>query len=154
MKHTLLFDHGKCTGCRMCELACSFEHNGEFSPARSRISVLSLGGGVDMPISCLQCEDPACMGVCSSGAISQKDGVVSFDAELCTGCRLCMMACPVGSPSIDPVLKRAVNCDLCEGEPACVEFCPFGAVEYVPATHSALVNKKRIAERLSAIWGE
>jgi len=116
--------------------------------------VLSLGGGVDMPISCLQCEDPACMGVCSSGAISQKDGVVSFDAELCTGCRLCMMACPVGSPSIDPVLKRAVNCDLCEGEPACVEFCPFGAVEYVPATHSALVNKKRIAERLSAIWGE
>ncbi|CAD7775094.1 Putative dimethyl sulfoxide reductase iron-sulfur subunit B [Candidatus Methanoperedenaceae archaeon GB50] len=154
MKHTLLFDYEKCSGCRMCELACSFEHTGEFSPARSRIAVLSLEHGVDMPVACLHCEDPLCMSVCPSGAISQSDGVVSFDEELCTGCRLCMMACPVGSPTIDPVVKRAVNCDLCAGEPACVSICPFGAVEFVPATHSALVNKKRIAEKLSAIWGE
>jgi Fe-S-cluster-containing hydrogenase component 2 len=154
MKHTLLFDHEKCTGCRMCELACSFEHAGEFSPARSRINVLSVAGGVEMPVACLQCEEPACKAVCPSGAISQSEGVVSFDEQLCCGCRLCMMACPVGAPSIDPETRRAINCDLCAGEPACVKICPHGALDFVPSTHSALVNRKRIAEKLSAIWGE
>ncbi|WP_199718827.1 MULTISPECIES: 4Fe-4S binding protein [unclassified Petrotoga] len=35
----LMLDQAKCTGCRACEYACSFEHTGKFNPLDSRIKV-------------------------------------------------------------------------------------------------------------------
>ena len=30
----------KCTGCRLCELACSLKNTGEFNPARQRMATM------------------------------------------------------------------------------------------------------------------
>jgi Fe-S-cluster-containing hydrogenase component 2 len=35
-----VFDMPSCGGCRTCELACSFRHQGEFSPVLSSLKVL------------------------------------------------------------------------------------------------------------------
>ncbi len=39
MQKSLLIDPVKCTSCLQCEMACSFEHEGAFNPAKSRIKV-------------------------------------------------------------------------------------------------------------------
>ncbi len=36
----LFFDMNKCTGCKVCELACSMAKGGEYNPAKSFIRVL------------------------------------------------------------------------------------------------------------------
>jgi Fe-S-cluster-containing hydrogenase component 2 len=54
---------GICSGCRSCELWCSLHHTGAFNPHRARIRMVELGTGVDIPVTCQQCEDPACQKV-------------------------------------------------------------------------------------------
>ncbi|TAN62337.1 MAG: (Fe-S)-binding protein, partial [Magnetospirillum sp.] len=39
MQRSLLLKPEKCTGCRQCEMACSFEKERVFNPAKSRIRV-------------------------------------------------------------------------------------------------------------------
>jgi Fe-S-cluster-containing dehydrogenase component len=34
-----VMDTEKCTGCRACELACSYHHQGEFSPSISSVHI-------------------------------------------------------------------------------------------------------------------
>jgi Fe-S-cluster-containing hydrogenase component 2 len=36
----MILDTQKCTGCRTCEIACSFHHQGRFRPAVSSIEIL------------------------------------------------------------------------------------------------------------------
>lgn len=39
------FEMPSCGGCRTCELACSFHHRGEFTPAISSLKILEKSGG-------------------------------------------------------------------------------------------------------------
>jgi len=39
-----------CTGCRVCELACSLHHNKAFNPSLSSIEVVTINGGFDVKI--------------------------------------------------------------------------------------------------------
>ena len=41
MEKSLHIDPSKCTGCLQCEMACSFENEGVFNPAKSRIKVFT-----------------------------------------------------------------------------------------------------------------
>ncbi len=68
----------KCTGCKLCELACSAIKTGRFNPRDSRIQVVL----VDMPEipvpilldSCDYCAgNPACVQLCLPQAIVWKD---------------------------------------------------------------------------------
>ncbi len=45
MLKSLLIDPEKCTSCLQCERACSFEHEGVFNPARSRIKFFEFEHG-------------------------------------------------------------------------------------------------------------
>lgn len=40
MKEVLIVDGDKCTGCRICELICSMEKQGEYNPRKSYIKVM------------------------------------------------------------------------------------------------------------------
>jgi Fe-S-cluster-containing dehydrogenase component len=40
MEKVLIFDADKCTGCKMCQLACSYVKHGEFNPNKSCIQVM------------------------------------------------------------------------------------------------------------------
>lgn len=115
----------------MCELMCSFHHYQVGNPSRSRIRVVSLGRGVDIPVTCLNCEDAPCVNICPTGAMHRPrpDGMVLVDPDLCIGCAMCVNACPIGAVILDPEDGTAAKCDLCGGEPQCVKYCPAQVLE-------------------------
>jgi len=67
-----------CTGCRVCELMCSFHHKGVFSPDSSSIRVLSnyRTGMSELSIdstcdSCRGEEQPLCISYCVFGVLRE-----------------------------------------------------------------------------------
>lgn len=125
-----------CTGCRLCELACSSNKEGHFMPGRARIKVVHDAlEGWSHPAVCLQCEEPMCLDVCPVGAINKSttkngDHVVLVDKSLCIGCRRCVVACPFGAMEFYKG-SLATKCDLCGGDPMCVQFCFYGCLQFV-----------------------
>ncbi|MCG6912057.1 MAG: 4Fe-4S dicluster domain-containing protein [Deltaproteobacteria bacterium] len=107
-----------CTGCRLCELACSSRFGNGFSPSRSAIHVQEAAICV-----CRQCRDPQCETACKQNAID-----IGIDPAKCSGCGACVSACP--HQSIFQPAKKTVpfKCDLCGGRPECVRICPNGAL--------------------------
>ena len=117
----------QCTGCRMCELVCSFTHNKIFNPSLSRIRVTTDESElIDFPVTCRHCADPTCQSVCPTQAISRnnRQEVNQINEELCVGCGECASACPFGAIYIPMGEKVPISCDLCGGEPQCVKYCP------------------------------
>jgi Fe-S-cluster-containing hydrogenase component 2 len=154
MEMTLVVDHEKCTGCRLCEIVCSVKHTGASNPSRSRIHVIKWPmEGLELPMLCQQCEDAPCVAVCPKDALSREDtlGRVVVDYDLCIGCKLCVTACPFGGMGIDAVARRVVKCDLCDGDPACVRFCDPGALQFVPAGEVSVRKKRDAGLRLSEV---
>ena len=146
----------KCTGCRLCELACSYNKAGSFNPKDSAISVLSFDEvGLQVPMTCLQCEEAHCMDVCTVNAITkdEKTGLVSVDHDKCIGCKMCVSACPFGNMTYSPRLKEVIKCDLCEGTPQCVDICDFGALEF-KELDSSLQKRKYIAKQFKETFEE
>jgi len=122
----------QCTGCRICELVCSFSHYTIFNPSLSRIKVTTEESAlIDFPGTCRHCAEPTCMSVCPTEAISRKrEGVNQINKERCVGCGECVSACPYGAINIPMGEKVPISCDLCGGEPQCVEYCPRGVLVY------------------------
>jgi carbon-monoxide dehydrogenase iron sulfur subunit len=78
-KRHLFFTPEKCTGCRLCELACSQVNTGEYNPDLATIHVLShpdLGSNLLAihSASCI-CRDgsESCVEICNVGAIQFVD---------------------------------------------------------------------------------
>lgn len=127
-----------CTGCRVCELACSMAHDGVFNPEKARITIhTSSLDRMEKALVCIHCEKPQCMDVCPVEAISRdpEGGVVSVDAENCTGCGDCVVACPFDAMKLHPDTGKAINCDLCGGDPLCVAYCRPGALRFGGGNH-------------------
>jgi len=65
MQKSLHIIPDKCTGCLQCEMACSYENEGVFNPARSRIKVFNFHEQARfVPYTCTQCADAWCMKAC------------------------------------------------------------------------------------------
>lgn len=139
---------GICSGCRLCELWCSMQQTGAFNPHRARIRVEELGTGVDIPVTCQQCQDPACQKACRFDAIVEdpKRKIVVVDEDRCNGCRACVGACPFGIITMDPLTDKALKCDLCgEEEPACVAVCPSKVLGSLDDMEASEYNRLRYA---------
>ncbi len=144
----------KCTGCRLCELACSLKNVGEFNPSRARIQVIGFEEVFCLPVMCYQCEKPYCAELCPAGAIVRDEttGLVRVIKEKCTGCKICTLACPFGCISFSSDEKIAVKCELCDGNPECVAFCPTRALEFREADTATIHKKRALSEKLKGIY--
>jgi len=145
-KNIMLIDIDSCVRCHACEVACRQEHELAFETGSRWCRVMTVGprrvaGKLHMdfvPVFCRHCDDPLCLTVCPSGAITRNDnGLVLIDEGACTGCKLCVSGCPYGSMSFNETKRTAGHCDLC-GErveagldPACVQHCIGGALQFV-----------------------
>jgi len=139
-----------CSRCRMCELICALHHHAVGNPRRARIQVILLGQGEDIPVTCLNCEEPPCLKMCPTGALYRPDpeGMVKVQKEVCIGCAMCVNACPVGAMTLDPVEGFAAKCDLCQGDPQCVLYCPAKVLKLTDAGQMAHHRMKGFAEFL------
>lgn len=137
----------KCTGCGICQMACSIKHFGVISKDLSRIQVrkylLPLPKAVQ--VTCLQCADKEreCEKACpiKPPAIYFDRNTLHMvvDKERCLGhgCRLCRRACGIGVIRVYPSVTRVpFVCDLCDIEnngnrnPECINVCPYNALYF------------------------
>ena len=190
----VLVDLSRCIGCRSCEAACSREHGlappdeppenfqlleqpmqevrrpdqNAFTVVNSYESALS-----DHPlfkkIQCNHCLEPACLTACFVNAYTKTpEGAVIYDADVCVGCRTCMVACPFSIPAFryDSAFEaRIMKCNFCfdsrlskHKPPACVEACPMEALTFGYRNELLRVARKRIRDApgkyQNAIYGE
>jgi carbon-monoxide dehydrogenase iron sulfur subunit len=123
----------KCSGCRLCEIACSLWHEGEFSPKEARIRIIKMGPDEYKVRVCKQCKKKVCISVCPEDAITlDNKGIIVIDETRCTGCKLCVKHCPFEAIWIHPKKRVAITCNLCDGgEPQCIAYCPMGVLKKV-----------------------
>jgi len=103
-----------CNGCYCCQVACKDEHCGQdwlpYAKAQPEtgqywvgLTELIRGQVPKVKITylvklCQQCSKALCVDACAVGAIYRReDGMVIIDPEKCTGCTLCVEACPHGN---------------------------------------------------------
>ena len=144
----LRVDEERCTGCESCVLTCSFEHEGVFNPARSRIKVFEFEHGRrSVPYTCTQCDEAWCLNACPVAAIEidATTGAKTVNELSCVGCKACTVACPFGTINFNPVSGKVDKCDLCAGTPQCVEACPTAAITYVDADWTGMEKMRQSA---------
>ena len=157
----LVTDLDTCVGCHACAVSCKeWNAGGHSAPLTdqnpygsnptgvwfNRVHVYETDNGTDsrtvnMPRSCLHCDEPACVTVCPTGASykREEDGIVLVNADTCIGCKLCSWACPYGAREFDEDDGVMKKCTLCidriyndnlerhERVPVCVTACPTNA---------------------------
>ncbi|MEZ5657042.1 MAG: 4Fe-4S dicluster domain-containing protein [Burkholderiaceae bacterium] len=115
------------------------------APSAAAMKQAPVGGGhwnlsktLNVPMSCMHCEQADCVTVCPTGASYKRaeDGIVLVDPDKCMGCSYCAWACPYGARELDEQEGVMRKCTLCvdriydqslpeaERQPACVLACP------------------------------
>ncbi len=181
MKLGLVIDIDTCVGCHACAVACK-EWNGssaisgplsDYEPYGAqpsgvwfnRIRHYEVGDypankTLNVPMSCMHCEDADCVTVCPTGASYKRDdGIVLVDQDKCMGCNYCSWACPYGARELDASSGTMKKCTLCvdriydellppeDRQPACVLACPaharmFGDLEDPESAVSKVVRER------------
>lgn len=144
MPHVLISSK-RCTGCHMCELACSAYHEGAYRPSVARLrSDCNPTTGAVRGHTCLQSACAKCQQACPHDAIVTREitlripgefpakkkvgevvrgRVLVVDEDRCTNCGECYEVCPTQVIHEHPDRHVAFKCDLCDGDPQCIAFC-------------------------------
>ncbi|MCU0579556.1 MAG: 4Fe-4S binding protein [Desulfobacterota bacterium] len=159
-------DYEACWGCRTCEVACKQENK---APDGVRLITVT-EDGPEFPAGnpafsfrvnlCRHCDDPPCVAACPVEAISQReDGLVILDTAACSGCSLCLGACPFQAIAFDEQEGKAYKCNLCAHRvdqgliPACADnVCEGHCIYFGPADRldQMMAEKSLLQERLAA----
>jgi carbon-monoxide dehydrogenase iron sulfur subunit len=164
MDKVIIVDIEKCLACKSCEIACALAHSRSGvleqavaeSPKPQRMVTVELAGEFAVPIQCRHCEAAPCIEICPTGAIQRFDeqAPVIVDADLCIGCKLCMLICPFGVLQIGAEGRAVIKCDMCyerlkEGKlPECVEACPTGALKLVSLNDLTKSRRREASKKL------
>jgi len=134
-------DISKCSGCKRCEVNCSFFHTGRTGRSLSRVKVMKVEGiGVDFPILCQLCKERFCIN-CAQDAIQIGElGQIIVSPTLCNACGACERSCPIGA--IELVEDIPCVCDLCGGDPRCIKECNLGALRFEPEKRETVSLKR------------
>jgi len=139
----IIFNPQRCIGCRACEGACKQENDLPVG-VRWRVVTSNLSGEYPnlkreyKSLACRHCLKPKCAEKCPVGAITKDiaTGIVEVNTEICTGCMVCVEACPFGLMCYDAQKNKAGKCTLCKHRlekgmiPACVHVCMGLAMKY------------------------
>lgn len=156
----VLHDISRCVGCRACEEACQVvnelpESEADFhnmtvldNKRRTAPGVYTVVNRYDTKttqpvyrkIQCNHCLEPACASACFVKAFKkQPEGPVTYNENVCVGCRYCMIACPFDIPTYEydePLTPRVQKCTMCFQRiedgllPGCVAACPKEALSF------------------------
>jgi len=112
-------DYTKCTGCRLCQVACSLQHTGAVNPQRSRVRVF-VAAEVCFPVIAGPYTEAGC---------NSRDNRVINGLEV-DGCVVCRASCPTKSAFKEPDTGIPLKCDFCGDppDPQCVKWCDPGAL--------------------------
>jgi anaerobic carbon-monoxide dehydrogenase iron sulfur subunit len=133
MRHKVVIcDESKCTGCRLCEYACSVHVDKSLNVRNSRMRTIRIDPIFNAATGCILCQDMPCIDGCPTQAIAfdKAKKAIAIDEAKCDACGLCIERCPYGSISLPTEKKTAIVCDMCKGEPKCVELCPKNALSF------------------------
>jgi Fe-S-cluster-containing dehydrogenase component len=177
----ILTDVTLCIGCEECVAACKKTNEtgeddvpwkwqgGAEELSSTRWTTIARTQGRYVRVHCRHCLDPACAAACPVGALYTTDsGAVAYDADICMGCRYCMVACPFRMTRYewDSPMPRVRKCILChdrsvEGrleQPACTAACPTKATIYGEREALLAEARRRIEaspdKYVNHIWGE
>lgn len=139
------FDGTRCVGCKTCQMACKEKNDLPLGIMYREVSSFETGTYPNATFyhhshTCNHCYNPECVRVCPVGAmhVSEEDGTVQHDDELCIGCQSCVNNCPYGVPRYFEDKKITGKCNACidtrqeDGTPACVAACIMRALEFGP----------------------
>jgi Fe-S-cluster-containing dehydrogenase component len=181
MKLGLVIDLDTCVGCHACAVACK-EWNGasaisgplsDYEPYGAapsgvwfnrirhyEVDEYPANKTVNVPMSCMHCEDADCVTVCPTGASYKRDdGIVLVDQDKCMGCNYCSWACPYGARELDASSGTMKKCTLCvdriydellppeDRQPACVLACPAHARMFGDLDDPSSAVSKTVRER-------
>ena len=128
-----------CTGCKSCQLLCSYKQDGVIGPQHGGIQVQH--GALDHMYhtvnACFHCADAPCYNACPNKDKAMRliagTKIAYVNQEECVGCGACLNACKF-KPSrimLDTKNHKAKKCDLCSDRaegPLCVQYCPARAL--------------------------
>ncbi|MGB5156690.1 4Fe-4S dicluster domain-containing protein [Desulfobacterium sp. N47] len=185
----VLHDITRCVGCRSCEAACNtvnelpvpdkaFTDLAVLDEKRRTTSkTYTVVNRYDVPgkkepvfrkIQCNHCLEPACASACFVRAFKKtKTGAVTYDPNVCVGCRYCMIACPFEIPAyeynkaLEPCVMKCTMCypRIINGQlPGCVEACPVEALTFGKRDDLLKIARERIRNHpdryINHIYGE
>jgi len=167
----MLVDVSKCIGCWWCYAACKNYNNLKETERPSPedppqlatdcwTTLFTLQKGDEWNFrkqACMHCSEPACVEVCSAGALSYDPlGFVAYDPQKCIGCGYCSEHCPFNVPRLSGSsvtgVQKMQKCNFCQervsagSQPACAEACPTGALTFGNRAELLTEGKNRVAE--------
>ncbi|MBS4769116.1 MAG: 4Fe-4S dicluster domain-containing protein [Burkholderiales bacterium] len=110
-KYGIIVNADDCVGCYACFVACKEEN--QVAPGVKWNHLERLEHPAEQVIeyfrvSCMHCEDPACMKACPVKAVYfGSHGEVLVDQTKCIGCKGCLAACPYGAPKFSDPNKQS-----------------------------------------------
>ncbi len=151
VEQTVVLRPQRCILCKACEVACARTHGG-----RARLKVVAQGVR-GIPVLCQHCETAPCAEICYRSAIERVRETVVLHQQRCTGCGLCVVACPFGAIMVGEQGELPYKCDGClslshesgnqRPVPVCVATCPSTALLWVSLPQGALLRRRESYHR-------
>ena len=142
-RYGMVLDTRTCVGCSACVIGCKTENDVAEKHTRDWVFTETTGKFPNLQMTvrserCNHCDDAPCVSVCPTGASHYGPGsTVQVNPKRCSGCKVCIAACPYDARYIDPNKGAVDKCTFCMhriengvATTSCQEICPTGSIVF------------------------